>query len=127
MHWKETTPMDEILRFVSLANSGRFTVLELCEDFGISRKTRHKYLVHYETADPEKGVKPECLRSRISTSSHGVAKQSPAGDWRGFLLPGNGAGATYGLISEGDMVALQCGADLTVIVGHSSVIVDEGA
>ncbi|EEF60889.1 hypothetical protein [Pedosphaera parvula] len=32
-------PMEEIIRFVMLAQSTRFTVTELCEQFGISRKT----------------------------------------------------------------------------------------
>ncbi|MCZ2155531.1 MAG: helix-turn-helix domain-containing protein [Bryobacterales bacterium] len=39
--------MDEIIRFVSLAKSGRFTVTELCEQFGISRKTGYKHLERY--------------------------------------------------------------------------------
>ena len=30
--------------FVTLAQTGRFTVAELCADFGISRKTGYKYL-----------------------------------------------------------------------------------
>jgi hypothetical protein len=39
MSWKTVSPMDEIIRFVMLAQSARFTVSELCEQFGISRKT----------------------------------------------------------------------------------------
>jgi hypothetical protein len=39
--------MDEKLRFVHLARSGRFTITELCQDFGITRKTGHKYLQRY--------------------------------------------------------------------------------
>jgi len=39
--------MEEIVRFVVLAQSGRFTVTELCEQFGISRKTGYKYLERY--------------------------------------------------------------------------------
>lgn len=42
--------MEEIIRFVMLAQSARFTVSELCEQFGISRKTGYKYLDRY-TAD----------------------------------------------------------------------------
>ena len=34
-------------RFAVLAQTGRFTVRELCGDFGISRKTGHKYLKRY--------------------------------------------------------------------------------
>ena len=47
MPWKCTEPMDEKERFVILAKTGRFTISDLCEDFGISRKTGHKYLQRY--------------------------------------------------------------------------------
>ena len=36
--------MEQKQRFVSLAGSGHFTVTELCREFGISRKTGHKWL-----------------------------------------------------------------------------------
>jgi transposase len=36
--------MEEINRFVVLAQSGRFSVTDLCEQFGISRKTGYKHL-----------------------------------------------------------------------------------
>ena len=39
--------MSEKERFVILAKTGRFTISELCKDFGISRKTGHKYLQRY--------------------------------------------------------------------------------
>jgi transposase InsO family protein len=39
--------MEEIIRFVMLAQSDRFTITELCEQFGISRKTGHKHLERY--------------------------------------------------------------------------------
>lgn len=39
--------MEEINRFVMLCRSGRFTVTELCEQFGVSRKTGYKYLQRY--------------------------------------------------------------------------------
>jgi transposase InsO family protein len=47
MPWKDVTEMEEIIRFVMLANSGRFTVTGLCEQFGISRKTGYKHLERY--------------------------------------------------------------------------------
>jgi len=47
--------MEEIIRFVMLAQSGRFTVSELCEQFGISRKTGYKHLERY-AADGLKGL-----------------------------------------------------------------------
>lgn len=47
MPWKNVTPMEEKHRFITLAQSDRFTVSELCESFGISRKTGHKWLNRY--------------------------------------------------------------------------------
>ena len=49
MPWKTTEPMTEKERFSVLARTGRFTISELCKDFGISRKTGHKYLRRYES------------------------------------------------------------------------------
>ncbi len=39
MPWRTTTPMEELIRFVTLAQTERFTLTELCKQFGISRKT----------------------------------------------------------------------------------------
>ena len=50
MPWKNVTYMEEINRFVMLAQSERFTITELCEQFGISRKTGHKHLERYAAA-----------------------------------------------------------------------------
>ena len=50
MPWNKITLMEEITRFVMLAQSGRFTVTELCEQFGISRQTGYKHLGRYATS-----------------------------------------------------------------------------
>jgi DNA polymerase III epsilon subunit-like protein len=39
--------MEEIIRFVMLARSERFTLTDLCEQFGISRKTGYRHLARY--------------------------------------------------------------------------------
>ena len=39
--------MEEIIRFVGLAQIGRFTTTELCAKLHISRKTDHKHLERY--------------------------------------------------------------------------------
>ena len=36
--------MEELIRFVTLARGGQFTITDLCEQFGISRKTGYKHL-----------------------------------------------------------------------------------
>ena len=50
MLWKNVTSMEEITRFVLLAQTDCFTVTELCEQFGISRKTDYKHLERYAAA-----------------------------------------------------------------------------
>ena len=47
MPWKTTTPMEEALRFVTLVQTDRFTVTDLCEQFGINRKTVYKHLTRH--------------------------------------------------------------------------------
>ena len=47
--------MTERERFLMLAQTGRFTITDLCADFGISRKTGHKYLRRYQ-ADGKSGL-----------------------------------------------------------------------
>jgi len=48
MPWKNVSPMEQKQQFVSLAGSGHYTVTELCLEFGISRKTGHKWLRRHE-------------------------------------------------------------------------------
>ena len=48
MPWNTVTVMEEKLRFVSLAGTGKFTLSELCADFHVSRKTGYKWLCRYE-------------------------------------------------------------------------------
>jgi hypothetical protein len=49
MPWKKTAPMIEKEHFVTLAQTGRFTVRELCADFLNSLKTGLKYLMRYRS------------------------------------------------------------------------------
>ena len=55
-------------RFVLLAYTGRFTITELCRDFGISRKTGHKYLERYQTHGRE-GLSDRSRRPKSSPSA----------------------------------------------------------
>jgi transposase-like protein len=55
MPWKKVSPMEQKQRFVSLAGSGHFTLTELCRDFGVSRKTGHKWVARH-AADGMKGL-----------------------------------------------------------------------
>lgn len=48
MPWLETNPMDERMRFIVAYDEGLYSMVELCERFGISRQTGYKWLRRYE-------------------------------------------------------------------------------
>ena len=49
MPWKATSPMEERIRFVKDEKAGLYTMSELCERYGISRKTGYKWIARFET------------------------------------------------------------------------------
>jgi putative transposase len=49
MPWRERSPMDERVQFISDYQRQLFTFVELCDRFGISRKTGYKWIARYET------------------------------------------------------------------------------
>lgn len=53
MPWHETDPVNERLKFVAAHQTGQLTMTELCEQFGISRRTGYKILARYEERGPE--------------------------------------------------------------------------
>ena len=55
MPWKESVAMEERLRFVHDVLSQRFEMTELCERYGVSRKTGYKWVKRYE-ADGHRGL-----------------------------------------------------------------------
>ena len=60
MPWQETSPMDQRKRFIDDHRDGLFSMSELCERYGISRKTGYKWLDRFE----EEGRKGLGDRSR---------------------------------------------------------------
>ena len=68
MPWRESCAMDERMRFIVEHMSNEWTMTELCERFGISRKTGYKWLERY-LADGPAGLSP---RPR-APASHGRA------------------------------------------------------
>ena len=59
MPWKESSVMDERLRFVARLLDGE-PMTQVCRDFGISRKTGYKIFDRYK----EHGLEALCDRSR---------------------------------------------------------------
>ncbi len=47
MPWKEVTPMSERKAFIQEALKAEVSISELCQRFGISRKTGYKWLKRY--------------------------------------------------------------------------------
>jgi predicted DNA-binding transcriptional regulator YafY len=62
MPWNQVTQMEEIVRLVMLARSDRFTLTDLCEQFGVSRKTAYKHLARY-AHDGLKGLQARSHRA----------------------------------------------------------------
>lgn len=52
MPWDETTRMSQRMRFISAFESCQFTMKELCERYGISRKTGYKWAHRYVEGGP---------------------------------------------------------------------------
>lgn len=53
MPWKETSPMDQKMLFIADHTLNLFSVTELCDRFGISRKTGYKWIDRYQEKGPE--------------------------------------------------------------------------
>ncbi len=70
MAWKNESSMEQKERFAMLATSDRFTITELCEEFGIARKTGHKWLARYESLGKaglvDQSRAPKCVHNRTS-------------------------------------------------------------
>ena len=53
MPWTETAPMKERMRFVTDWEGDLYSMVELCERYGVSRKTGYKWIDRYERDGPE--------------------------------------------------------------------------
>ena len=53
MPWSETTPMDQKMQFIADYLRGELGMTELCELYGIARKTGYKFVERYLSAGPE--------------------------------------------------------------------------
>ncbi|MGH2362568.1 MAG: helix-turn-helix domain-containing protein, partial [bacterium] len=53
MPWTETAPMKERMRFVTDWERALYSMVELCERYGVSRKTGYRWLARYEGEGPD--------------------------------------------------------------------------
>jgi putative transposase len=70
MPWQMTSSMDERVRFIAEHQTNLFTMTELCEQFGISRKTGYKLLHAYEREGPS-GLVERSRRPHSSPNATG--------------------------------------------------------
>jgi len=70
--------MEEINRFVVLAQSGRFSVTDLCEQFGISRKTGYKHLERYAALGLA-GLRPRSIAHTFAAAHGGREPEKGSG------------------------------------------------
>ncbi len=71
MPWRRTEPMDERVHFISDCLKAKYEVSELCEAYGISRKTGYKWINRYK----EQGI--EGLKE-VSRRPHHSPYKTPA-------------------------------------------------
>lgn len=71
MPWREESPMDQKLRFIGDYLNNYFSVTELCERYGISRKTGYKWIRRYQ----ESGM-PDSILDRSKRPLHFPTKTS---------------------------------------------------
>src|SRR4029450_8256127 len=53
MPWSELSPMDQKLQLIADAKLGVFSVTDLADRYGLSRKTVYKWLGRYDDLGPE--------------------------------------------------------------------------
>lgn len=68
MPWRETSPMDQRLRFIADLGKGYAGFGELCNRYGISRKTGYKWLGRYEREGP-RGLEDVTRRPKSSPTA----------------------------------------------------------
>ena len=73
MPWSETSPMDQKTQFIADVLRGTLPIIELCDDYGISRKTGYKWIDRYLKEGPEglrdRSRRPTAVRTARRPSS----------------------------------------------------------
>ena len=83
MPWSETSPMDQKTQFIADVLRGGLAIVELCDDYGISRKTGYKWIDRYLKEGPEglrdrsrrptdspNGTPPELVQALVEARRH---------------------------------------------------------
>src|SRR6266508_3720591 len=80
MPWRETAPMKERMLFVTEWEREVYSMVELCERYGVSRKTGYKWLARYAREGPD-GLREQSLARgagpRRANASQGSGPAGP--------------------------------------------------
>jgi len=68
MPWKDATPMDQKTQFIADVLCGTLSITELCDRYGISRKTGHKWIDRYRAEGP-RGLCDRARRPKASPNA----------------------------------------------------------
>lgn len=66
MPWMKTEPMEERIQFIGCHAKWRGNFSELCDSFGISRKTGYKWLKRYDGTNGLNGLRDQSRRPKVS-------------------------------------------------------------
>lgn len=75
MPWKETSAMEERVRFVTLHQEGLYSMAELCARFGISRPTGYKWIERFAHGGVE-GLQEASRAPKVSPSRTSAAVEA---------------------------------------------------
>lgn len=68
MPWSETSPMDQRMQFIADYLRGTLTITELCDLYGVSRKTGYKWIDRYLRQGPA-GLEERSRKPRVSPNA----------------------------------------------------------
>ena len=68
MPWSETSPMDQKTQFIADVLRGGLAIVDLCDEYGISRKTGYKWIDRYLKEGPE-GLRDQSRRPSSNPNS----------------------------------------------------------
>lgn len=68
MPWSETSPMDQRMQFIADYLRDTLTITELCDLYGVSRKTGYKWIERYLRSGPA-GLEQCSRKPRVSPNA----------------------------------------------------------
>src|SRR5262245_554076 len=81
MPWRQTSPMDQKMQFIADYLRQTLSIVELCELYGVSRKTGYKWITRYRKHGPlsleQRSRQPPANAHACGRCPHRAAPSSP--------------------------------------------------